>query len=242
MTAIVEFEGTTFREIGGNVYADAPYAVRIEVGRALTAAEAEQLAGLVGYAYAKTGGERGNGFTHDTPNSIIYWCDTTKGRAYKRLDDFFSDAEDYIVHGSPQRKTKNNTRLIEGLGDVGGVRFFADSVFGEDPDPSPEPALTPAPTGDPKQGIYTVDDTQYRIGKTGRTTQFRAGKWRPLTADQSQDAYNRVAARGVKTPVSDLQSLGRASGVCLACGRPLSDAKSQARGMGADCYRKYGGT
>ena len=69
----VTVDGTEYTELTDTVWADAPYSVRVQVGRDLTAAEAEQLAGLVGYAYAKTGGERGNGFTQDSPNSIIYY-------------------------------------------------------------------------------------------------------------------------------------------------------------------------
>lgn len=111
-------------------YANAPYSVRIQVGRDLTADEARQLAALAGYAYAKTGGERGNGFSQDTPRSIVFYCDTTKGRAYKHLDEFFEDLRGYIKDGSPQRKTKGGTRLIQGLGDVGRVEFYADSVAG----------------------------------------------------------------------------------------------------------------
>ena len=123
----VTVDGTEYTELTDTVWADAPYSVRVQVGRDLTAAEAEQLAGLVGYAYAKTGGERGNGFTQDSPNSIIYYCDTTKGRAYKRLEEFFEDVKVMAVEGSPQRKTKNNTscrragrprghHLLRGLG------------------------------------------------------------------------------------------------------------------------------
>lgn len=235
MGSQVEVDGTTYHELDDNTYADAPYSVRVEVGRELSADEAERLAGLVGYAYAKTGGERGNGFHQDSPNSIIYYCDTTKGRAYRRLDQFFDDVKTFVVEGSPQRKTKNMTRLLEGLGDVGGMRFFADNVFVSQPKPTP-----PEPIADPK-GIYKVDDNMYRVGKTGRTAQLRDGKWRALGADAQQDAYSRVKARGKRPPISEIQDLGRSSGVCLACGRALSDAASQARGMGAKCYREYGG-
>lgn len=233
MSSNVEVDGTTYHEIGGDTFADAPYSIRVEVGRPLSAEEAERLAGLVGYAYAKTGGERGNGFHQDSPNSIIYYCDTTKGRAFKRLDQFFEDVKTFVVEGSPQRKTKNMTRLLDGLGDVGGIRFFADNVYVHQ--------SKPVPSTSPPRGVYKVDTNLYRIGKNGRTTQFKDGKWRPLGVNEHQDAYNRVKTRGHRPELSEIQELGRASGVCLVCGRALTDAASQRRGMGAKCYREYGG-
>lgn len=282
----VTVDGTEYTELTDTVWADAPYAVRVQVGRDLTAAEAEQLAGLVGYAYAKTGGERGNGFTQDSPNSIIYYCDTTKGRAYNKLETFFEDVKVMAVEGSPPRKTKNNTRLVEGLGDVGELTFWADSVYDSAPAPTPPP---PPPTFDargfdangrnsqgfdargydaegrydrdhdtraygedtppkppvpltadgvPAPGIYSVDEKVFRVGKTSAVSTFMGGKWRSQPAAEARDTAAKIKSRGHKTPVEQVASLGRASGVCLVCGRALSDPGAIERGIGAKCVSK----
>lgn len=124
----VVVDDVAFHRLKDGVWADTPYAIRVQVGKALTPEEANTLAALLGYSYAKTGGERGNSYTQDSPCSIVFWCDTTKGRAYRRLDAFFEDARHMIVHGSPPRKTKGGTRLVQGLGDVGDITFYADNV------------------------------------------------------------------------------------------------------------------
>lgn len=230
----VTYDETEYTQLSDTVWADAPYSVRIQVGKELTPEQAEQLAGLVGYAYAKTGGERGNGFVQDSPNSIIYFCDTTKGRAYNKLDTFFEDVKVMAVEGSPQRKTKNNTRLIEGLGDIGDITFFADSVY----DSAPKPPVALTAEGTPAPGIYTVDEKVFRVGKTAAVSTFMGGKWRPQTAAEGRDSVSRIKARGHKTPADQVAALGRASGVCLVCGRALSDAESLARGIGSKCAAK----
>lgn len=238
MSDSVTVDGTVFHRLGDGVYADIPYAIRVQVGVPLTSDQANTLAALVGYAYAKTGGERGNGFTQDTPNSIVYGCDTTKGRAYRRLDTFFEDVAAMIVEGSPPRKTKNNTRLVEGLGDVGEITFYADSVY---PTPEPEPEKPKLGSGDElAPGIYTAQGQHYRVGKNGRMAQFRAGKWRAITrSDEHSDATYRVQHGGQRTPLDVAVSVGRASGVCLACGRALKDPASVARGVGSECLKKF---
>lgn len=263
----VTYDDTTFYKISDEVWENAPYAIRVQVGRTLSDGEDRQLAGLVGYAYAKTGGERGNSFTKDTPNSIIYWADTTKGRAYKHLDEFFEDARTYIVEGSPKRKRSGDTRLIEGLGDVGDISFWADNVVsycdrpqcGQVTAPCEECETTHCYTHphadkpDPRlpvlndkgainPGIYTVDTAQYRVGKTGRLTQFRDREWRSVNAGQKQDAEYRIKTRGTRTSVETLRSLGTASGTCLVCGKPLKDDASKNRGMGPKCAKDNGVT
>jgi hypothetical protein len=246
MSDRMTFDGVTYYRLDDDagIYADVPYAIRVQVDVPLTEEQANTLAALVGYAYAKTGGERGNGFTQDSPNSIMYWCDTTKGRAYQRLDQFFGDARIYIVEGSPQRKTKNMTRLVEGLGDVGNISFWADSVCGNVSEPSTAPTVDPpkpAPAKELAQGVYTVDESFFRVGRNESMSQFRAGKWRPLTrADEKQDAEYAVKSRGRRTSVSEAVTIGRASGTCLACGRALKDPSSLARGVGAECLKKFG--
>lgn len=283
MTTITH-DGTEYTQLTDTVWADAPYSVRIQVGKELTPEEANQLAALVGYAYAKTGGERGNGFEQDSPNSIIYFCDTTKGRAYNHLETFFEDVKVMVVEGSPQRKTKNFTRLVEGLGDVGEITFFADSVYDSAPAPTPPPPTfdargfdangrnsqgfdargydaegrydrdhdtraygedtppkPPVPLtadGVPAPGIYSVDEKVFRVGKTSAVSTFMGGKWRSQTAAEGRDTAAKIKARGHKTPVEQVASLGRASGVCLVCGRALSDPGAIERGIGARCVAK----
>jgi hypothetical protein len=96
--------------------------------------------------------------------------------------------------------------------------------------------------GDINPGIYTVDTSQYRVGKTGRLTQFRDREWRSVNAGQKQDAEYRIKTRGTRTPVETLQSLGTASGTCLVCGKPLKDDVSKNRGMGPKCAKDNGVT
>lgn len=159
--ARVTHDGTTYFRIHGDTYPDAPYSVRVAVQRPLTPEQAEQLAALVGYAYAKTGGERGNGYVQDSPNSIVYFCDTTKGRAYRRLDQFFDDVRAYVPEGSPQRKTKDNTRLVEGLGDLGEITFYADNVYDE---PEPDPNRVHRIQEDADGTWSVVNEQAYRFG------------------------------------------------------------------------------
>ena len=116
------------------VYPSEPYSFRIQVGREISPEEARSLAGLVGYQYAQTGGERGNDYIQDTPNSIVFHADTTKGRAYRKLDTFVSELPATIQEGSPIRKTDRagagtqGTRKVEGMGDIGYVELYADYI------------------------------------------------------------------------------------------------------------------
>lgn len=230
----VTHDGTEYTQLTDTVWADAPYSVRIQVGKELTPEDANHLAALVGYAYAKTGGERGNGFTQDSPNSIIYFCDTTKGRAYNHLETFFEDVKVTVVEGSPQRKTKNFTRLVEGMGDVGEITFWADSVY----DSAPQPPVPLTDDGVPAPGIYSVDEKVFRVGKSNAVSTFMGGKWRSQTAAEGRDTAAKIKARGHKTPLEQVASLGRASGVCLVCGRALTDPLAIERGIGARCVAK----
>ena len=117
------------------VYPSEPYSFRIQVGREISPDEAHKLAGLAGYQYAQTGGERGNGYFQDTPNSIVFYADTTKGRAYRKLDTFVSELPATIQEGSPIRKTDRagagtqGTRKVEGMGDIGYVELYADYAY-----------------------------------------------------------------------------------------------------------------
>ena len=129
---VVEGYGTFHRRRPG-VHPDQPYQVRIQVSRELQPGEEFHLAQLVGYAYSRTGGERLGEPFRDAPNSIVMYVDTTKGRAYRHLEDRFEDGLDEMLEdGSPIRRTDRTgpagTRAVEGLGQVGPVHVYYDSV------------------------------------------------------------------------------------------------------------------
>ena len=122
----------TFTRIGSGAFADQPYAMRIQVDRELSAADADHLAQLVGYDYSKTGGESLDDPFQDAPNSIVLAADTTKGGAYGHLSRFEESLEDTVKDGSPVYKTDRvgpkGTRLIERLRGVGAVHIYYASV------------------------------------------------------------------------------------------------------------------
>lgn len=118
------------------VYPDQPYQVRIQLGRELEPGEEHHVAQLVGYAYSRTGGERLGEPFKDAPNSVVMYMDTTKGRAYRHLEDRFEEGLDAMLEeGSPVRRTDRagagtaGTRAVDGLGYVGQVHVYYDSVF-----------------------------------------------------------------------------------------------------------------
>src|SRR5665647_1089768 len=106
----------TFHRLREGVYPDQPYSMRIQVGTELTDAQVHHLAQLVGYDWSKTGGER-------------------LDRPYQHLDRLEETLADTVEHGSPIRTTDRSgpgtkgTSLVEGLGDLGGVHIYYDSVF-----------------------------------------------------------------------------------------------------------------
>lgn len=134
----IKFNGETYTRIDENNHMDQPYAIRVQVGKELTGEEAEKVSQLFGYDYAKTGGERGNSFEQDSPNSIIVYADTTKGRAYQHLGEFMEELPNTLENGTPVRKTDRagagtkGTRLVDGMGDVGYIEFYADNTFSFD--------------------------------------------------------------------------------------------------------------
>lgn len=134
----VAYGGVNYVRLTDNVGADVPDGFRIQLDRELTPDEANHLAQNVGYAYSMTGGERGVGFDQDTPNSIVVGADTTKGRAYQKMDEFVANLRTFIKEGSPKRKTDRSgsgtkgTRLVQGLGEDLKIEIYADSVYGDD--------------------------------------------------------------------------------------------------------------
>jgi len=134
----VKYNGETYTRIDENNHMDQPYAIRIQVGKELSEEEAEHVSQLFGYDYAKTGGERGNSFEQDSPNSIIVYADTTKGRAYQHLGEFMEELPNTLENGTPIRKTDRagegtkGTRLVDGIDNLGYVEFYADNTFSFD--------------------------------------------------------------------------------------------------------------
>ena len=132
-------DGTRYTRLREGVWPETPYSTRIEASRDLTPQEAERVAQLFGYAYATTGGERaGDPTDADTPRSLIFATDTTKNRAYERLDRFAAMLQDpaFLRDGSPVRTTNRagegtkGTRLIEGLGEgAPTLSVYFDSVW-----------------------------------------------------------------------------------------------------------------
>jgi len=131
----VIYDQVKFTRLNQDNMIDTPYSIRVQVGKELTEQESQKVAQLFGYEYAKTGGERGNHFEQDSPNSIIVYADTTKGRSYRRLDEFVKNLPETLKNGTPIRKTDKagtgtkGTRLVDGFGDLGYVELYADDTY-----------------------------------------------------------------------------------------------------------------
>ena len=132
----VEHEGVEYRRLSAKegTFPDAPYSFRLQFGKELTPQQAQHIGALFGYGYSTTGGEGSGPAEQDQPNSVVISADTTKGRAYKRLDDFLEKIPELINDGSPVRKTDRagegtkGTRLVKGMGDLGYIEIYADSI------------------------------------------------------------------------------------------------------------------
>lgn len=114
-----------------------PYQIRIQANRPLTADEAQHMAGLLGYAYRITiAGESLGSPTQDTPYSFIVFADTTKSQRDDlgmALEELHTKFPLFVQEGSPQRKTKENTRLVEGFNEKDlEVQFYYDAVYTKD--------------------------------------------------------------------------------------------------------------
>lgn len=131
----VIYNGVKYTKLDEDNVISEPYAIRVQLGKELSEEEAQKVAQLFGYAYAKTGGERGNEFEQDSPNSIIVYADTTKVSSYERVDRFIEELPEFLKEGSPVRKTDKagpgtkGTRLLEGFDDLGYVELYADNTY-----------------------------------------------------------------------------------------------------------------
>lgn len=120
----VTVEGETYHRRRPGTYPGVPSSIRIQADRRLTDEDRSRLASQLGYAYATTGGEPLGDPEADSDYSFVVSADTTKGRAYRHLDDRFEEKlPGMIAEGSPVRKTDKagpgtaGTRLVEGFGD-----------------------------------------------------------------------------------------------------------------------------
>lgn len=115
-----EQDGTVWNRVAlGKTYPiDDVYGMRIQTSRPLNEDEQNHLGGLIGYAWA-TGG-RGEGCSSPvqgaTENVFHIGADSTKSRgdAPGKVVDML---ETYFAEGSPQRKTKGMTRLVDAFPD-----------------------------------------------------------------------------------------------------------------------------
>lgn len=131
----VIYDGVKYTKLDDNNTISEPYAIRVQLGKELSEEEAQKVAQLFGYAYAKTGGERGNEFEQDSPNSIVVYADTTKAGSYEAVDRFIEELPEFLKEGTPVRKTDKagpgtkGTRLVNGFDDLGYVELYADNTY-----------------------------------------------------------------------------------------------------------------
>lgn len=101
--------------------------IRIETSRPLSDDDMNQMAGLTGYAWRRMGAERLSQPTRDGERAFTVFADSTKSGSddfVTAIRQFEEKVEDYTKEGSPKRKTKNDTRLIEGFGSDTDVKVY----------------------------------------------------------------------------------------------------------------------
>lgn len=105
--------------------------MRVELSKPLNEEDRQRLAGLTGYAWTRLGAERLLDPVEDGSHAFTVFADSTKSGSDDvgiALEDFNQSLKTYVKEGSPTRKTKNNTRLIEGFGDDTEVRVYYSEV------------------------------------------------------------------------------------------------------------------
>lgn len=106
-------------KVAGDVLPDEFREMRIEASRDLTAEEVDQLVKLIEYSWVTTA--RGQEFTFfDSENQRAFTVGADLTRSFShdpvgRAKEFVDGLNAFIASGSPQRKTKNNTRAVEPL-------------------------------------------------------------------------------------------------------------------------------
>lgn len=127
-------EETVFHRRTNEVTPNEPYQIRIQANRRLNGEDVKRMASLLGYSYSTTvRGENLDMPYQDTPFSFVVSADTTKSRRDdlgQALYDLEKVYPKMLVEGTPQRKTQNFTRAIDGFNDDSlEVEFYYDSVY-----------------------------------------------------------------------------------------------------------------
>jgi hypothetical protein len=116
--AVVQ-RGETFYKVEGDVVPGRFTKLRVEADRDLNEDEAEQLVRLVEYSWVTTArGQEFDPFEADSPNSVVIDADLNRSFSHDpegRAKEFVDGLNAFIAAGSPERKTKNNTRAVEAL-------------------------------------------------------------------------------------------------------------------------------
>jgi hypothetical protein len=115
-------ETVTFYRSTAEVAPIEPQYIRLQASRKLSTEDVTKMAGLLGYAYRVCviggKGEKLGMPGRDTPYSFIVHADTTKSNR-DDLADALGNLEtrfrSYAYEGSPERRSQNNTRAIEGF-------------------------------------------------------------------------------------------------------------------------------
>ncbi len=111
-----------------------PYEIRIQANRKLSDDDVEKMASQLGYAYrVSIVGESLGTPWRDSPYSFIVSADTTKSRRDDlgmALEDLHTKFPLFVKEGTPQRKTQDMTRAIDGFNEDNlKVQFYYDSVY-----------------------------------------------------------------------------------------------------------------
>ncbi len=101
----------------------------------------------------------------------------------------------------------------------------------------------PQPVVDPEPGFYVVDGIFYRVQFNRDETRVYGKMYRNEEKhwEYSGRKYFGLLTADNKVTVEDAAKFGHAHGVCLMCGRTLTDPASVAQGIGPVCITKIDG-
>lgn len=115
----VVLRGETFYKVEGDVLPGRFTKLRIEADRDLNADEAEQLVRLVEYSWVTAArGQEFDTFESDGMDAVVVNADLNRSFSHDpegRAKEFVDGLNAFIATGSPERKTKQNTRAVEAL-------------------------------------------------------------------------------------------------------------------------------
>lgn len=129
-------EGATRKlfKVEGDIRPDEFYEMRIKANRPLTDEEVKQLLALVDYSWVTTVKAPALEFLGRTgKKSFAVATEMDKSFSHDplgRAQEFVDGLNSFIATGSPERKTKQNTRAVDGLPDV-KVSVWVSNVFKE---------------------------------------------------------------------------------------------------------------